>query len=534
MSHPERARTPRPSALTRRTVLAGGAGATAAFGLAAGAATAPRAGAANRADPFTLGIASGDPSPDGFVLWTRLAPDPLADDGHGGIGARTVDVAWEVAEDERFGRVVRRGTERAVPETAHSVHVEVGGLQPGREYFYRFRSGHHVTTNGRTRTAPAPGTLTSPLTMCFASCAEWEHGFFTAYRRIAEDEPGLILHLGDYQYELGHLQYPVASGIARPVEGGETVTLAEYRRRHAQYKTDPDLQLAHRTAPWLVVFDDHEVDNNWADEDPEKPEPGFLERRAAAFRAYYENMPLRRTSIPRGPDMQLYRRVRWGALANLHMLDTRQYRDNQACAGYAGPCGQESDPSRSITGHEQERWLLDGFATSRARWDLLGQQVMFAENDSLDGPVERTNMDAWDGYTASRDRITRGWLDAGVRNPVVLTGDVHEDVHEHYASDLKKDYEDPDGPVVGAELVTTSVTSGGDSTDGEFTGDPDNPHFRFHSDMRGYVRTRITATEIRADFRVLPYVSTAGAPAETRASFTIADRVPGLQETAVR
>ncbi|GAA4860560.1 alkaline phosphatase D family protein [Saccharopolyspora cebuensis] len=508
---------PRPN---RRTVLAGGT----ALGLLA---LTPGAGAAITADPFTLGIASGDPAPDGFVLWTRLAPSPLADDGLGGMPARPVEVEWEIAEDEGFARTARRGVATAVPELAHSVHVEVAGLRPGREYFYRFRCGGHLSRTGRTRTAPAPGALRSPLTLCVASCAQWEHGYFTAYRRIAEDDPHLVLHLGDYLYEQGHLGYPVGSGVARPVEGGETFELADYRRRHAQYKTDRDLQTAHATAPWLVVWDDHELDNNWADDHHEVfgATEEFRRRRRAAFQAYYENMPLRRSSVPAGVDLQLYRRIRWGALADLHLLDTRQYRSDQACGGLIGPCGQESDPTRSITGDEQESWLLEGFRESRARWDLIGQQVMMAQNDSAKGPLKITGMDTWDGYTASRDRITRGWMNAGVRNPVVLTGDIHE----HYANDLKLDYDDPDSPAVGAELVTTSVTSGGDAAGGEFEGDPDNPHFRFRSGMRGYLRTRITPEELRADFRVLPYVSRPYAPAETQASFVVSDRVPGLR-----
>ncbi|GAB3295247.1 alkaline phosphatase D family protein [Parasphingorhabdus pacifica] len=515
---------------TRRTVLAGGAGATAALGLFA--VGAPHARAVMPGDPFLLGVASGDPNPDGFVLWTRLAPLPLADDGLGGMPNRPIDVDWEIATDERFHRIVRRGTEQAVPELGHSVHVEVVGLQADREYFYRFRTGNYISRSGRTRTAPAAGTLGSALTMCFASCAQWEHGFFTAYRRIAEDDPDLVLHLGDYQYEHGHLGYPVGSGIARKVEGGETFTLADYRQRHAQTKTDADLQSAHATAPWLVIWDDHEVDNNWAGEHHEVwgDTPQFEERRKAAFQAYYENMPLRRSSVPNGTDMQLYRRIQWGGLANLHLLDTRQYRSDQACGGLLGPCGQESDPTRSLTGNEQESWLLDGFASSRARWDLLGQQVMMAQNDSLAGPAKITNMDTWDGYTASRDRITRGWMRAGVRNPVVLTGDIHE----HYASDLKLDYDDPDSPVVGSELVTTSVTSGGDAAGTDFSGDPDNPHFRFYDDMRGYVRTRITSSELRADFRVLPYVSEPDAPVRTKASFVISDRERGLREAGVQ
>ncbi len=505
----------------RRTVLAAGFGAALGIGLQA------PARATGGPNPFTLGVASGDPTPDGVVLWTRLAVDPLADDGHGGMPNRAIDVEWEVAEDERFGRVVQRGLVTTVAEFGHSVHAEVHGLRPGREYFYRFRTGRHISVAGRTRTAPAPGTLTSAITFCMSSCAQWEHGHFTTYRRLAEDDPDLVLHLGDYLYEHGPGGYPVGSGIARPMHGDETRSLTDYRVRHALYKSDPDLQFAHAAAPWLIVWDDHEVDNNWAGYHHEVvgDTPKFRERRRAAFQAYYENMPLRRTSLPRGDDLRLHRRVEWGGLANFHLLDTRQYRDDQACGGLVGPCGQESRPDRTITGDEQEAWLLDGFHQSRARWDFLGQQVMMAQLDSAKGPLTVTSMDTWDGYTASRDRVARGWLDAGVRNPVVLTGDIHE----HYANDLSLHYDDPDSPVIGSELVTTSVTSGGDAEGEDFTGDPENPHIRFHDEMRGYVRARVTESELTADFRVLPYVRQPGAPARTKASLHVADGVPGWQ-----
>ena len=277
-------------------------------------------------DPFTLGVASGDPASDGAVIWTRLAPNPLADDGLGGMPARVVDVEWEVAADERFTHVEQRGLVSATPDGAHSVHVELTGLRPGADYFYRFRTGGYVSPAGRTRTAPEPGSMAS-MTMCVASCSNFEQGWFTAYRHLADENPDLVVHLGDYQYEYA----AGAGGTVREHVGPETVTLANYRQRYAQYKTDKDLQAAHACAPWLVVFDDHEVADNWADEVPEKPDPAFLDRRAAALRAYYENMPLRRSSMPRGIDMQLYRRVHWGGLATLHMLDTRQYRDDQPC-----------------------------------------------------------------------------------------------------------------------------------------------------------------------------------------------------------
>lgn len=518
-------------ALSRRTLLLSGAaagvtGATTIWPLAASA--APHRGPL-RADPFTVGVASGDPEHDGFVLWTRLAPTPLADDGLGGMPSRDVPVRWELAADARFRRVVRRGVTVARPAAAHTVHVELHGLPPAREYFYRFKAERYLSPTGRTRTAPAPWASGGTLAMSFASCSQYEHGYFTAYRRLAEDEPDLILHLGDYQYEYGPDTYNIPGGNPRDHRGPETVTLANYRQRHAQYKSDPDLQAAHAAAPWAVVFDDHEIENNWADEVPEQPDPNFPARRAAAFQAYYENMPLRRTSIPRGIDMRLYRRLRWGRLATFHLLDTRQFRDDQGCGDGYKDCPAATDPARSITGAAQEKWLLDGFHRSTARWDILGQQVFFGQRDNNAGPAKVVSMDSWDGYAASRDRITRGWVDAGVRNPVVLTGDVHA----HWADELKLDYTDPTTRTVGTELVCSSITSTGDGADvpsGRHPWAAWNPHLRFYNNQRGYVRTKITKDALTADFQVLPYVTRPGAAVHTRATFVIEDRVPGLHQ----
>jgi alkaline phosphatase D len=461
-------------------------------------------------DPFTLGVASGDPWSDSVVLWTRLAVDPVAENGLGGMPDHDLTVRWQVAEDDGFRRVVRSGAATARAAQAHSVHVAADGLRAGSEYFYRFRVGDHISPTGRTLTTPARGS-TADLSMCFASCAHFGQGHFTAYRRLAEDHPDLVLHLGDYQYE-----YAARANDVRQVAGPETRTLANYRQRHAQYKTDPDLQLAHAVAPWLVVWDDHETENNWADEISEAPDPGFLDRRAAAFRAYYENMPLRRSVRPRGVDMQLYRRFAWGDLVNLHMLDTRQYRDDQACGDEVrADCAERLDPARSITGADQERWLAAGLRSSRARWDVLGQQVLFAKHDFTVGPPEGMHMDTWDGYQPNRDRIARALGTA--RNGVVLTGDVHQ----HWAADITVD----DGERVGVELVTTSITSTGDGNDDTNAGVlAENPHIKFYKNRRGYVRTKFTASELRTEFRVLPYVSNPGAPATTAASFVVEDR----------
>lgn len=501
--------------VSRRAVLKGAAGLAALPLLGC----SPQVRTQLPANLFTLGVASGEPAADGVVLWTRLAPDPLADDGLGGMPARAVDVEWEVADNEAFTRIVQRGVVTATPEFAHSVHVELSGLNPGAEYFYRFRTGGDISAAGRTRTAPDAASL-APMTMCFASCSHFEQGWFTAYRHLAEENPDLVLQLGDYQYEYG----PRDGGVRAHI-GPETVTLANYRQRYAQYKSDPDLQAAHAAAPWLVVFDDHELQNNWADEIPEKPQPDFRARRAAALQAYYENMPLRSAAFPRGIDMQLYRRVGWGQLATFHMLDTRQYRTDQPCGDkFRADCAGRFDPSATLTGAEQERWLINGFRESQARWDLLGQQVFFAGVELKEGPATGVNPDAWDGYVANRDRIIAGLVASPVRNAVVLTGDVHS----HWAAEISQR---PGGRRIATELVTTSISSGGDGGDTrEDTAAilPENPHVKYFSNRRGYVRTRITPEQVTADFRTVPYVTRPGAPVQTGKSFVIPDGVPQL------
>jgi alkaline phosphatase D len=488
-------------------------------------------------DPFTLGVASGDPEPDGVVLWTRLAIDPLAEDGMGGMPNGAFDVKWEVAADDRFRHRVARGEVQTAAEVGYSVHIEVDGLWPGREYYYRFKTGRWTSPVGRTVTAPARYAMPRELRMAFASCSQYEHGYFTAYRHMAESRPDLILHLGDYQYEYKAKVYNSPDGNVRDHQGPETVTLANYRQRHAQYKADPDLQAAHMAAPWLVVWDDHETENNWADEVPEAnsdtPNPAdFLARRAAAFQAYWENMPLRRSSVPEGIDMQLYRRVQWGRLANFHMLDTRQYRDDQACGdGTQSNCADAWDESRTITGAEQEEWLIDGFHASRARWDILGQQVFFTQRDaSADDSILRTSMDGWDGYAASRQRIIDGWVEAGVRNPVVLTGDVHT----HWAGEILQSFPELDGDSVGVELVATSITSGGNGADSvpeDNAALKINPHIKFRNAQRGYVETVITPSQMDVNFQVVPQVTVQDATVYTRRSYSVADRDRTLHQT---
>jgi alkaline phosphatase D len=483
-------------------------------------------------DPFELGVASGDPIADGVVLWTRLAPRPLAEDGHGGMPAGDVDVEWQVAEDERFRRVVRTGRAVARSDSAASVHVEVTGLQPGREYFYRFRAMGHLSPVGRTRTAPPAGTM-PPLTFAAVSCSHYEQGYFTAYRRLAEQDPDLVVHLGDYIYEYAPGGYRAASGIVRRHTEGKCQTLTDYRRRHAQYKTDPDLRAAHAAAPWAVVWDDHELENNWAGVNPGTPVPGFDARKRAAFRAYYEHMPLRRAALPVGDRAQLYRRLTWGDLATFHLLDTRQYRDDQPCDdGVRTDCDARLDSRRVLAGPKQLRWLDEGLRTSGARWNMLAQQVFLAQRDSLLGPGREVLLDTWDGYVADRGRLLAGIMASGARNPVALTGDVHT----AYANDLLSDFDDPGSARVGVELVTTSISSDGDGYRDPATNAAlraENPHIAYVDQRRGYLLCRVTPRELRADFRTLPYISRAGAPATTAASCTVTDGARSLDATVV-
>jgi alkaline phosphatase D len=486
--------------------------------------------------PFTLGVASGDPLPDGVVLWTRLAPQPLDISGAGGMPSVRVPVRWQVAEDENFRTVVRSDSTFAYPELAHSVHVEVSGLQPDRWYYYRFSAGNETSPVGRTRTAPAPGASPQRFRFAFASCQIYSEGYFTAYEHMAAEDLDLVVHLGDYIYEYG---IPSNGGFRnQPTQLPdylitEPVSLDRYRLQHAVYRSDPQLQAAHAAFPWVVTWDDHEVENNHAGLVPEASSQTpsveqFLVRRANAYRAYYEHMPLRRSSVPAGPDMQLYRRLRFGSLAEFNVLDTRQYRDDQAAGDGTDPPNPESlDPSRSLTGAQQEAWLLDGLGDSGATWNVLAQQVFMAQRDVAAGDALLFSMDGWDGYAPNRDRILGAVAERGVANPVVLTGDVHA----NYASNLKVDFDDPTAPTIGVEFVGTSITSGGNGADTSPTGDlilAENPHIRFFNGQRGYVSCTLTPQLWRSDYRILPFVTQPGAEIYTRASFVTEAGNPGL------
>jgi alkaline phosphatase D len=479
--------------------------------------------------PFQLGVASGDPTPDGVVLWTRLAPMPLYPDPAtpGGMAPEAVPVRWEIARDEQFRDVVQRGDTIARPELAHTVHVEVSGLRPGRDYFYRFRAGSEISATGRTRTAPEQNVR--EVRYAFVSCQMYEHGFFTAYRHLAAEDLDVILHLGDYIYEYGAADHPVATGgDARGHGQGPAMDLAGYRLRHAVYRIDPDLQAAHAAAPWVVTWDDHDVADNYLDGGNPA---AFVNRRAAAYQAYYEHLPLRTSSVPQGPQMRLFRRLGYGDLMDLHVLDTRQYRNAPPVPGGATVAGPERlDPRRSILGDAQERWLADGLTRSRARWQIIAQQVFFSPR--FFPPGDEIQLDSWDGYPANRNRLLNTLAERHIR-PVVLTGDVHS----NWAAELKSDFDDPDSATVGAELVGTSISSGGNGSDTHMDTDTilaENPHLKFFDNHRGYVRCTVTPDHLRADFRVVPYVSRPGAPVYTRASFQVEAGRPGLRKVLDR
>ena len=477
--------------------------------------------------PFTLGVASGDPWPDSVVLWTRLAPEPLEG---GGMPMANVEVSWEVASDRAFRTVVQKGTAIARPELGHSVRVEAGGLLPGRDYFYRFRCGGEASQVGRTKTAPAEGAAVDQLRFAVTGCGHYENGYFTAYGRIAEENYDFVFHTGDYIYE-GRGDPGRNPNNVRVHNSQEIYTLVDYRNRYAQYKSDPDLMAAHLSAPWVLTWDDHEVDNDYAGDTDEHGTPPelFLLRRAAAYQAYFETMPLRRAQMPRGPDMTLYRRLKFGSLIDFNVLDTRQYRSHQACGAGTGSCPELKDPARSIVGPAQEKWLFDNLAASRARWTVIGQQVPTFSRDWIGvTPNARFSTDKWDGYQVSRDRLYKQLKDAKTPNPIVLSGDVHN----HWGADLKIDFANPKSDTVGVEFTNTSVTSGGDGSEVTPTYEKmraDNPHIAYHSNRRGYIACTATPAAMRADFKILDKVTVRGLPARTGGSLVVEAGRPGAQ-----
>lgn len=483
--------------------------------------------------PFSLGVASGSPDDTSVVLWTRLLP------GGESPGPSPVTVQWEIADDEGFQRIVARGVAQALPELAHSVHVEAGGLRPDRWYFYRFMQGNWVSPVGRTRTLPAPDGFVQKLRLGYASCQRWEHGYYAAWRHMRADAPDLVLFLGDYIYE-----HAPAPGAVRASQGLWAISLSDYRDRHALYKSDPDLQAMHAACPWLVTWDDHEVQNDYAglQEGRGGPSANHTARRAAAYQAYYEHMPLRASAwaraqagLAQGAEMRLYSQRRFGRLAQLYMLDTRQYKDPQACTPKGrfgsgmvvpGDCEAWNDPRRSMLGTAQEEWLRAQLARAGDGWTVLGQSTVFGAMDVRAGEGELRWNDGWDGYPAARRRLTEALQQPGGKNSVLFGGDVHE----HWVGHVKADYQRPESPDVAVEFCGTSVTSRTGGADTAAARLAENPHFVFaDAQARGYGIADFTPRQLTVQLRGLDDVLRPDSGVRTLASFAVQAGRPRIE-----
>ena len=457
-------------------------------------------------------------------------------------GSQPLPVSWEIAQDEGFARIVQRGEAQAVPALAHSVHVEVRGLSSDRWYFYRFTSGDAVSPVGRTRTFPAPGARTARLRLAYASCQKWEDGYFSAYRHMLAEDLDLVMFLGDYIYE-----YPGRSSRIRvpntTSSNGWVLSLDDYRSRYANYKAEPELQAMHAACPWLMTWDDHEVQNDYAGTaqgSSGRPVADFLLRRASAYQAYYEHMPLRASVLTRalagleaGAELRLYGQLRFGDLASLYLLDNRQYRDVQACTPDGKPgsgaldpesCAHWNDPRRSLLGMAQEAWLEQALkqagdpAAGRAVWNVMGQQSLFGQRDFRPGPDRFFWNDGWDGYAPARSRLCQALGGNKVPNPVLLGGDVHE----NWVGHVKADYANPASASLGVEFCGTSVTSRSGTSDKAPEWLAENPHFVFANTQRkGYGVVEFTPERLTTRLRVLDQVSDRNGQIETLASFEV-------------
>jgi len=477
-------------------------------------------------DPFTLGVASGDPTPTGGVLWTRLAPRPLEPDG--GMDGQRVVVDWELADDESFTKIVKRGRATAAPELGYSIHVDVDGLLADRWYFYRFAAAGATSSVGRFRTSPAPGA-TPRLRLAVASCQHYEQGLFTAYAHMAREEIDLVAHLGDYIYEYGAIPNRVRSHGSFEIR-----TLDDYRRRYALYKSDPLLQAAHARCPWVVTWDDHEVDNNYAGsvgENLMESEEQMRARRAAGYQAWWENQPVRVPRARSWGDLNITRTMSWGSLARFWVMDSRQYRSDQACGDGSRevPCGDWADPSRTVLGAQQERWIADGLASSPTRWQVLANQIMVAPYDELAGDQRSVSMDQWSGYPAARTRLLDSIARSASNRTVVLTGDIHT----NWVNELRPDFRRAERPSIAAEFVGTSISSGGDGSETTVLSKPetraDNPHVKWQQNRRGYMRCTVEADAWTTEFRTVAYVSRPDAPIETPSRWRVTRGRSGIE-----
>jgi alkaline phosphatase D len=478
-------------------------------------------------DPFTLGVASGDPRPNSVMIWTRLAPKPLEPDG--GYSGPRVSMQWEVAEDEKFAKIAQRGTTIAAPELGNSVHVDVDGLAPDRWYFYRFLLQNGASPVGRLRTAPAAGGV-APFRLGVVSCQQYEQGYYTAYDHLAkEGQLDLVAHLGDYIYEYGG-----NTNAVRTYATSEIRTIDQYRIRYAQTKTDKDLRAAHAAAPWVVTWDDHEVDNNYATLNGEnlmESEEQMRVRRAAAYQAWWENQPVRVPRVKSWADLNITRRIEWGALASMHVLDTRQYRTDQNCGdgNKDVPCGDWGNTSHTMMGAEQEKWLDDGMAASRARWQVLANQVRIAPYDQKNGEGNRFGMDTWAGYPAALDRLLKTIATRAPNRTVAITGDIHS----NWVNELPVRRERPTETKLAAEFIGTSISSGGDGSEAQPTwtdlARSENPFTLWHNNRRGYMVCDVSTDEWKTTYRTVDYITKPDAPVKTAATFAVSHGKPGIR-----
>lgn len=477
------------------------------------------------ANPFYLGVASGDPRPDSVVIWTRLARETL---GNALSRNEPVAVDYEIAETANFSTIYRKGSAAALPELGYSVHLDLQGLNPGKEYYYRWMLGGEVSNVGRTKTAPALDATTESFRFGFASCQQYEHGYFTALDHMAKERFDLIVHLGDYIYE-----ETWGAKNVRHHNAPEIYTLDDYRARYELYKQDLDLQAAHASAPWAVTWDDHEVDDNYANAiavDEQTPKQ-LLIRRAAAYQAFYEFMPIRLPSGRQGASMQIYRPLQFGTLMDMIILDTRQYRNDQACGdGMKPSCDQHREPNRTLLGEAQKDWLFKRLRTSGSTWNVMAQQVMMGRllrrNEQEE---EMFLMDIWDGYPDERDELLARLKSAQTPNPIVLTGDIHS----NWVNNILSDFSNESSEVIATEFVGTSITSGGDGSDASNTAAQtlsDNSHVKFYNRQRGYVSCYLSKDLWQSDYKILDKVSEPGHPIRTRASFVVEAGNPGALE----
>ncbi len=474
-------------------------------------------------DPFALGVASGDPLPDSIVLWTRLAPDPLAADGSGGMAGGTASVAWDLARDDTFADLVAGGTAPSDPAFGHSVHIDVRGLDPATDYFYRFRIGDFTSTVGRTRTLPAADASPERVRLGIANCQHFEAGFYAAYRHLAEDDVDLVVHLGDYIYELPATGGPDGNRSSRPALPPKT--LEEFRLRYASYKTDPDLQAAHAAAPFTLVWDDHEVSDNYMG-DTLPSGAGAAEvrdLRAAAYQAWWENLPVR-LDPPDGSDLVVYHDVTFGDLARLYLLDERQYADEPPCRGETvpydyGDCDAVGD-DRTRLGADQEAWLDETARQGGVTWNLLGTPVALAGIDAGSGDEAKYFLDLWDGYPVARQRVID--LMAEVDNPVVISGDYHQGM----VLDVNEAPFDTDSPLVATEFMAPPISSVLFSDDvSERT-----PQLRQQLDGHGYLLVEVTPEAVTAEFRMLDDVTDPDSAVQTESTWRVDAGDPAATE----